>query len=72
MHWSLNQWNSLTNILNEKNDKMPVQINEIIVKAVVDPKPGAGANEPVCPPSGGGENEIAEKILEILREKKER
>jgi Family of unknown function (DUF5908) len=53
---------------------MPVQINEVIVKAVIDKKPETGHNEPVCPPPGnsGVENEIAEKILEILREKKER
>jgi hypothetical protein len=53
---------------------MPVQINEVIVKAVIDQKPKSDTNEPECPPSGntGTENEIAEKILEILREKKER
>ena len=53
---------------------MPVQINEIIVKAVIDPKATPGNNEPHCPPAGnsGTEADIAEKILEILREKKER
>jgi len=53
---------------------MPVQINEVVVKAVVDAKPKHSTHEAHCPPSGntGPENEIAEKILEILREKKER
>ena len=60
--------------MNEKCNEMPVQINEVIVKAVIDQKPKSGTNEPECPPPGnsGTENEIAEKILEILREKKER
>jgi len=54
---------------------MPVQINEVIIKAVVDPRPSAAAdsNEPECPPdSNTGEAELVEKILEILREKQER
>lgn len=54
---------------------MPVQINEVIIKAVVDPRPssGTGTNEPDCPPnSNTGEAEVMEKILEILREKQER
>jgi hypothetical protein len=53
---------------------MPVQINEVIIKAVVDPKPKSNNNEPECPPGGNGglENELAEKILEILKERKER
>ena len=55
---------------------MPVQINEVIIKAVVDPSPSStgGSNEPECPPAGSntGEAEIMEKILEILREKQER
>jgi uncharacterized protein DUF5908 len=54
---------------------MPVQINEVIIKAVVDPKPssGTGSNAPDCPPdSSSGEGEIMEKLLEILREKQER
>lgn len=55
---------------------MPVQINEVIVRAVVDPKPaeqkaGSGLE---CPPSGntGDDAEIVEKVLEIIREKTER
>jgi hypothetical protein len=54
---------------------MPVQINEVIIRAVVEPGPtsGGGANEPECPPAGnGGEAELVEKVMEILREKLER
>lgn len=54
---------------------MPVQINEVIIRAVVDPRPSDGrAQESECPPSSnsGTEAEIVEKILEILREKQER
>jgi hypothetical protein len=54
---------------------MPVQINEVIIRAVVDPRPsaGAGANEPDCPPgTNSGEAEVMEKVLELLREKQER
>ncbi|HEU4553919.1 MAG TPA: DUF5908 family protein [Chitinophaga sp.] len=57
---------------------MAVQINEVIIKAVVDPRPDTrskgSTNPPDCPPATAGDrdNELAEKILEILREKKER
>ena len=54
---------------------MPVQINEVIIKAVVDPRPTSGsATQMECPPSGnsGMEAEIEEKILEIIREKSAR
>ncbi len=54
---------------------MPVQINEVIIKAVIDPRPSTGTstNEPECPPdSNSGEAEMAAKILEIIREKQER
>lgn len=54
---------------------MPVQINEVIIKAVVDPRPSAnaGSNEPDCPPdNSSGEAEMMEKLLQILREKQER
>ena len=55
---------------------MPVQINEIIIRAVVDPKPDSKKNIPAgnCPPSGnsGVDPETAEKILEIIRELNER
>lgn len=52
---------------------MAVQINEVIIRAVVDPRPSSGASEPECPPgSSTGEAELIEKVLEILREKGER
>ncbi|MGN6342523.1 MAG: DUF5908 family protein [Flavisolibacter sp.] len=53
---------------------MPVQINEVVIKAVVDPRPSgsSGTNEPDCPPNSNGENELIEKVLEIIREKQER
>ncbi|MBL0341301.1 MAG: hypothetical protein IPP71_10405 [Bacteroidetes bacterium] len=53
---------------------MPVQINEVIIRAVVDPSPGSNTtNQTACPPSGNcGEAELVEKVLEIIREKHER
>jgi len=57
---------------------MPVQINEVIIRAVVDPKPSTETGETGgsvnCPPSGntGMDPEMAEKILDIIREKNER
>jgi uncharacterized protein DUF5908 len=54
---------------------MPVQINEVIIKAVIDPRPSAnaGSNEPECPPdSDSSESAMVEKLLEILKEKQER
>ena len=52
---------------------MPVQINEIIVKAVVDPGASKSAKEIVCPPAGNaGESELIEQVLEVIKEKKKR
>jgi hypothetical protein len=54
---------------------MPVQINEVIIKAVVDPWPSGGnTTQPECPPSGnnGSEAEMVQQILEIIKEKNER
>ena len=54
---------------------MPVQINEVIVKAVVDPCSGSGdITQPEQTPTGNstGDNEILQQILEIIKEKKER
>jgi hypothetical protein len=53
---------------------MPVQINEVVVRAVVDPKTGKGNKDMDCPPSGnsGSDAELLEKVLEIIREKRER
>jgi len=52
---------------------MAVQINEVIIRAVVDPTPSTGTTQADCPPgSGGEEGEILEKVLEIIREKLQR
>jgi hypothetical protein len=55
---------------------MPVQINEVIIRAIVDPKPEETSNTTAgnCPPSGntGVDSETAEKILEIIQELNER
>ena len=53
---------------------MPVQINEVIIKAVVDPRPSSkgGPDEPYCQPNSGQECEMLEKLLDLLREKQER
>ena len=54
---------------------MPVQINEVIIKAVVDstPSSGSGVNKPESPSGrNSGDADVVEKILEILREKQER
>ena len=54
---------------------MPVQINEVVVRAVVAPAPaGEQPAELQCPPSGnsGSEAEMLEKVLEIIKEKHER
>ena len=54
---------------------MPVQINEVIVKAVVDPcPPSTGNTQSGCPPAGNGtvNADVTENILLILKENKER
>jgi len=55
---------------------MPVQINEVIIKAVVDSQSSVlpeGSNGVEYPPgSSASEDEIMEKVLEILKEKTER
>jgi hypothetical protein len=54
---------------------MPVQINEVIVRAVVDPKKSESKGRDMdCPPSGntGSEAELLEKVLEIIEEKRRR
>ncbi len=54
---------------------MPVLINEVIVRTVVNPvNASSGSTTANCPPtgSGGGDSEIAEQVLEIIKEKKER
>lgn len=55
---------------------MPVQINEVVIRAVVEPTPAT--NEPSqvqCGSEGNTDiqaNDLAEQIIEILREKNER
>ena len=54
---------------------MPVQINEVIIRAVVDPRPTQGnASQLECPPgaNSGNDAQLLEKILEIIKEKQER
>ena len=59
---------------------MPVQINELIIRTVVDPSNGQSNNNCVAPGNTdgtgnsmtGNENDIAEQILEIIKEKKQR
>jgi len=54
---------------------MPVQINEVIVRAVVNPAGGSsGSSTANCPPAAnsGTDSEIAEQVLQIIKEKKER
>ena len=54
---------------------MPVQINEVIVRAVVAPPPATEQSPDLeCPPAGnsGSEAELLEKVLEIIKEKHER
>ena len=53
---------------------MAIQINEVIIRAVVSqPDDSGSSQEPECPTSSGSsESELVEKVLEIIREKKER
>ena len=54
---------------------MPVQINEVIIKAIVSPEGSAGSTVPTVAPASlpaAMESELAERVIEILKEKKER
>ena len=59
---------------------MPVQINEVIIRAVVDAsgKSSASGCEPPGNTDGSGsgmatsENELAAQVIEIIKEKQER
>jgi len=62
---------------------MPVQINEVIIKTVVDPSAskegadasgGCGTSDSSGSGAGGagGDADLAEKIFEIIRQKQER
>lgn len=66
--------NSPINISNEKCKLMPVQINEVIIRAVVDDGPGAGPASETAASAGSiiTDAELVEKVLEILKEKGER
>jgi hypothetical protein len=54
---------------------MPVQINEVIIRAVVDTQPSSsqGQNTAVSSGNSGSSQEnILEQLLEIIQESKER
>lgn len=51
---------------------MPVQINEVIIRAVVDPAPVSNGANPPPPNNNAAEFEAIEKVLEIIKEKQER
>ncbi len=54
---------------------MPVQINEVIIRAVVDSSANSHASEAPEDNAATGqfsEKELAEKIFAIIKEKKER
>ncbi len=54
---------------------MPVQINEVIIRAVVDSEGSTGQVAETAHAQTGNsypEAEIAERVMEILKEKKER
>ncbi|MDF2433054.1 MAG: hypothetical protein JWP44_2685 [Mucilaginibacter sp.] len=51
---------------------MPVQINEVIIRAVVDPAPVSNGTNPPPPNNNAAEYEAIEKVLEIIKEKQER
>ena len=53
---------------------MPVQINEVIIRTVVDTGPASKGNNQSSSPAKGkyADYEAIEKVLEIIKEKKER
>jgi len=51
---------------------MPVQINEVIIKAIVDPAPVSNGSQQTPPPGNAHDFEAIEKVLEIIKEKHER
>lgn len=54
---------------------MPVQINEVIIKTVIESNSAAGTASPAASTSAGSgtaDTELAEMILEIIKEKNER
>jgi len=51
---------------------MPVQINEVIVRTIVDPAPVSQAGPPAPAANDSGGTDVIEKVLEIIKEKNER
>ena len=54
---------------------MPVQINELIIKAVVDPAPSGSGTQTTASSHDNhpaADREVVEKVFEILKEKQER
>jgi hypothetical protein len=58
---------------------MPIEIREVLIRAVVDPQAGAqgggGASSPAASGGGGGDDPVSEtvkKVFEMLRDKEER
>ncbi|PWJ57470.1 hypothetical protein CLV98_107178 [Dyadobacter jejuensis] len=58
---------------------MPVQVNEVVVRAIVASPTSSTPNavptencDPTVSPDGSGVDEIVEKVLEILKNKQER
>jgi hypothetical protein len=52
---------------------MPVQINEVIIKTIVDPAPvSQGGQPPPTANNSGMDFDAIEKVLEIIKEKNER
>jgi hypothetical protein len=55
---------------------MPVQINEVIVRTVVDPAPGKGRGgekqDMPASTTNAQEIDLLEKVLEIIKDKNER
>ena len=51
---------------------MPVQINEVIIKAVVDASPSNTTASSSAESSNNKQTEIMESVLEIIKEKQER
>ena len=49
---------------------MPVQVNEVIVRTTVETK--ATCDPAEAPKEGSADSELIERVLEILRESKER
>lgn len=52
---------------------MPVQIDELVIRTTINTSDaGSTAANPAAPTPAAMDDEIAEKVLEIIREKSER